>query len=35
MPKMRGIGAIEAVRTLRPDVRVLYVSGYSAELLYG
>lgn len=35
MPKMRGIGASETVRTLRPDVRVLFESGNSAELLDG
>lgn len=31
MPRMNGPKAIEAIRVSRPDIRVLFISGYSAE----
>jgi len=33
MPRMGGREAFEAIRSARPDVRVMFVSGYSAEEL--
>ncbi|RQW85077.1 MAG: PAS domain S-box protein [Geobacter sp.] len=33
MPKMNGRQAFEAIRELQPDVRVLFMSGYSSEIV--
>ena len=35
MPKMNGKDAFEAIRALAPDVKVLYSSGYTREILSG
>jgi PAS domain S-box-containing protein len=33
MPKMNGREAFEEIRTLRPDMRVLFTSGYTSDIL--
>jgi len=33
MPKMNGRQAFEAIREIQPDVRVLFMSGYTAEIV--
>lgn len=33
MPKKGGLEAFEEIRALRPEVRVLFSSGYSAEFI--
>ncbi len=33
MPKMNGRQALEAIREMQPDVRVLFMSGYTAEIV--
>jgi len=33
MPKMNGMQTFEAIRKMQPDVRVLFMSGYAAEIV--
>ena len=33
MPEMNGVTLARDVRSLRPDIRVLYMSGYTADVL--
>ena len=33
MPRKSGKDAYEEIRTLRPDIKVLFISGYSADMI--
>ena len=33
MPRKNGKDAYEEIRTLRPDIKVLFISGYSADMI--
>jgi DNA-binding response OmpR family regulator len=35
MPKMNGKEVFEEIRTLRPDMKVLFTSGYTGDILNG
>ena len=35
MPKMNGREAFEEIRAIRPDIRVLFTSGYTGDILNG
>jgi two-component system, cell cycle sensor histidine kinase and response regulator CckA len=34
MPKLSGKGAIEAIKVLKPKIKVLYISGYTDEVIH-
>jgi YesN/AraC family two-component response regulator len=34
MPKVSGKDAVEAIRLLKPSVKVLYISGYTDDIIH-
>jgi CheY-like chemotaxis protein len=34
MPKMNGKEAFEEIRKIRPDIKALFISGYTADIIH-